>query len=99
MKNKHCKWCDHSFETKVSYQIYCSPECRDAATKEKIAERYQVQRRVRRRDKPRLCKSCQRKLSAYNDHNICDTCEADPSEVAKALREIKGFMNGKDRKE
>ena len=97
MKNKHCKWCDRQFETKVSYQIYCSPECRDAATKEKIAERYQMQRRVRRKDKPRACKSCNRKLSVYNDQNICETCEADPSEVSKILREIKGLMNGKDR--
>ena len=98
MKTKHCKWCDNQFETKVSYQIYCSPPCRDAATKEKIAERYQMQRRVRRRDKPRTCKSCSRQLSAYNDQNICDTCEVDPSEVSKILREIKGLMNGKDRK-
>lgn len=97
MKNKHCKWCDNHFEAKVSYQIYCSAECRDAATKEKIAERYQMQRRIRRKDKPRLCKSCNRKLSAYNDQNICDTCEADPNEVSKILREIRGLMNGKDR--
>lgn len=97
MKNKHCEWCDHSFQTKISYQIYCSAECRDAATKEKIAARYQIQRRNRRQGKPRECKSCSRSLSVYNDSQLCETCEVDPSEVTKALREIKGIANGKDR--
>jgi|LauGreDrversion4_2_1035121.scaffolds.fasta_scaffold40462_7 hypothetical protein len=96
MKNKHCSWCDNSFKTKISYQIYCSPACRDAATREKIAARYQLQRRKRRVEKPRLCKSCNRKLSSYNDDNICDLCPSDPTEVAKILRDIKGLMNGKD---
>jgi hypothetical protein len=98
MKNKHCEWCDHTFKTNISYQIYCSPECRDAATKEKIAARYQIQRRQRRKGKERLCKSCEKRLSVYNDDTICETCSADPSEVAKVLRDIKGLMNGKDRK-
>jgi hypothetical protein len=97
MKNKHCKWCDHTFEAKVSYQIYCSSECRDLATKEKISERYQLQRRLRRRDKPRYCRSCSKQLSAYNDSTICDTCSSDPTDVSKVLKEIKGLMNGKDR--
>ena len=97
MKNKHCSWCDHSFQAKVSYQIYCSPECRDLATKEKIAERYQAQRRIRRKGKQRLCRSCNRQLSMYNDDTICETCGTDPVEVAKVLRDLKGFMNGKDR--
>lgn len=47
MKSKHCEWCDHTFETKISYQIYCSSECREAATKEKIMARYQISRRKR----------------------------------------------------
>lgn len=98
MKNKHCDWCDHAFQTKISYQIYCSPDCRNAATKEKIAARYQVQRRHKRREKPKLCRSCNKPLSVYNDGNICEACLSDPTEVAKALREIKGLINAKDRK-
>ena len=34
---KHCQWCDKTFESLISYQIYCSLECRESATKEKIA--------------------------------------------------------------
>lgn len=95
MKNKHCQWCDTSFETNISYQIYCSPECRDDATKEKISQRYAIVRRERRQGKIRKCKSCQANLSAYNDEEICQGCSVNPSEVNKALKEIKGLKNGK----
>jgi hypothetical protein len=96
MKTKHCEWCDHSFKTKISYQIYCSAECREAATKEKILARYQITRRVKRAEKVRACKSCGSDLSMYNDDQLCQSCDVNPSDVAKALKEIKGLMNGKD---
>lgn len=96
MKTKHCQWCDNQFETLVSYQIYCSPPCREAATKEKIAERYAHTRRTRRlNSKPRQCKSCGVSLSAYNDEELCAECVVNPADVKKALKEIKGFANGK----
>jgi hypothetical protein len=98
MNKKHCKWCDHSFDTSVSYQIYCSASCRDSATREKIAERYQIARRNKRRGKPRLCKSCDSQLSIYNDDRLCQQCTVDPSEVTKALKAMKGIANGKDSK-
>jgi hypothetical protein len=97
MKTKHCEWCDHTFETKVSYQIYCSAECRSSATKEKIAARYLVTRRIRRSGKERKCKSCGVSLSIYNDDQICQSCIVNPSDVAKALREIKNIANGKNK--
>lgn len=87
---KHCKWCDDVFETKISYQIYCSPECRESATKEKIAERYLLTRRKKRMGKERKCKSCESNLSIYNDELLCIKCNINPSEVAKALKQIKG---------
>ena len=34
-------------------------------------------------------------LSIYNDEQTCDKCDINPSEVAKALKEIKGISNGK----
>jgi hypothetical protein len=95
MKNKHCSWCDNSFETSISYQIYCSAECREAATKEKIAERYRAQRTKRRGRNPRKCKSCGSTLSMYNDEPTCQRCSSNPDDVAKALKEIKGIANGK----
>jgi hypothetical protein len=95
MKNKHCEWCDHQFQTKISYQIYCSAECRDAATKQKIAARYQITRRAKRYNKPRKCRSCDTQLSMYNDELLCQKCVIDPSEVTKALREIKKLKDNK----
>ena len=95
MKAKHCQWCDHTFETSISYQIYCSSPCRDAATKEKILARYQVTRRTKRIGKVRKCKSCSASLSIYNDEPLCRTCEVNPTDVSKTLKEIKGIADGK----
>ena len=94
---KHCQWCDNSFEPAVSYQIYCSSECRSEATKQKILERYQISKRKNR--KPKLCKSCGSKLSIYNDEQLCNSCFVNPSDLSKALRKIKGIANGKDWKD
>jgi hypothetical protein len=96
MKAKHCQWCDTNFETDISYQIYCSSECREFATKEKIAERYVIARRNRRVNQIRVCKSCGGRLSAYNDEIICGLCVVNPIDVTKALKEIRGIANGKD---
>lgn len=93
---KHCQWCDEQFTTKISYQIYCSAECREAATKEKIVERYAFTRRNRRHGKVRKCKSCSANLSAYNDEPLCTACVVNPNDVSKALKDIKEFMNGKN---
>lgn len=96
MKAKHCQWCDNTFETQITYQIYCSPGCREEATKEKIADRYVIARRTRRMGQVRICKSCGGRLSAYNDEPICSACTVNPAEVTKALKEMKGIANGKD---
>lgn len=97
MKNKFCEWCDTTFEPSVSYQIYCSPECRELATKEKIAERYSIKRRNSAKRKARKCKACGNKLSTYNDDALCSTCLVDPKEVSKTLKQIKGMSDGKDK--
>lgn len=94
---KHCQWCDAQFLAKTSYQIYCSVGCRDLATKEKIALRYEQTRRERRRDKDRRCKICDDPLSIYNDEKTCETCVVDPKEVGRVLRQIRGIANGKDK--
>ena len=93
MINKHCEWCDHSFQTKISYQIYCSAECREAATKEKIMQNYFLKQVKKRFEKKRTCKSCGSLLSAYNDSQTCFACVSNPSDVSKALKEIKGIIN------
>lgn len=96
MKNKHCQWCDHSFETDISYQIYCSAECREAATREKIAARYNQTRRSRRIGKDRPCLSCSKQLSIYNDGDLCDNCLANPRDIKGALKDIRRLISGKE---
>jgi hypothetical protein len=95
MTNKHCSWCDKQFQTKLSYQIYCSPECREHATREKIAEKYLRDKVKKRAGKIRLCKSCNKQLSMYTEESICQACDIDPDDVKDALKEIKGIINGK----
>lgn len=97
MKQKHCKWCDNTFETSISYQIYCSAVCRDAATKEKILDRYQTIRRKKRIGKTRICKSCGSNLSIYNDEPLCNVCNVNPADIKRALKEIKGLSNDKSK--
>ena len=86
---KQCHWCNNAFESQVSYQIYCSPECREEATKEKIAARYVVSKRQKRKGKNRKFKSCEEQLSIYNDESLCVKCNINPVDVSKALKEIK----------
>jgi hypothetical protein len=93
---KNCKCCDNQFESNVSYQIYCSPVCRDIATKEKIAIRYMQSKRQKRKGKTRLCKSCSLPLSIYNDDPVCSSCAVNPDAVGKAIKQIKGKTNGKE---
>lgn len=93
---KTCQWCDAAFQPKVSYQIYCSDPCREAATKEKIAQRYAIARRNKMISKPKLCKSCHKPLSVYNDDSLCSSCIVDPKQVSKTLREMRGIANGKE---
>jgi hypothetical protein len=92
---RHCNFCDRQFQQSVSYQIYCSVECRELATKEKIAARYLQSKRLKRKGKTRLCKSCSAPLSIYNDHPVCSSCSVNPDAVSKAMKKIKDKTNGK----
>ena len=86
--------CETHFKPKVSYQIYCSEECRDLSTKEKIAERYQVTKRQKRLGKTRRCLGgCGVQLSIYNDSGFCSNCNISEKAVAKMLKEVKGFFD------
>ncbi len=91
---KLCSRCDLYFTPKVSYQIYCSESCRDDATKEKIAERYQITRRQKRIGRIRKCLGgCGVDLSIYNDSGFCSNCNISKKEVDKMLKQIKGFFD------
>ena len=91
---KLCDRCDDHFTPKVSYQIYCSSECRDAATKDKIAGRYHVTRRQKRIGKDRRCLGgCNTSLSIYNDSGFCANCNVSKKAVDKMLKDLKGFFD------
>jgi hypothetical protein len=93
---KNCKRCEKTFETKVTYQIYCSDICREQATKEKIASRYIVAKRQKRIGKVRKCKNCENDLSIYNDEPICTFCLINPVEVVRALKKLRIIINDKE---
>lgn len=91
---KQCERCDTKFKPKVSYQIYCSENCRDEATKDKIAERYQITRRQKRIGKRRICLGgCGTQLSIYNDSGFCSNCNIHQKAVEKMLKELKGIID------
>ncbi len=91
---KQCNRCDSKFKPKVNYQIYCSSECRDLATKDKITERYYITRRQKRIGKVRKCLGgCGIQLSIYNDSGFCTSCNISKKSVDKMLREIKGYFD------
>ena len=91
---KLCERCDNRFQPKVTYQIYCSPECRDSATKDKIAERYNVSRRQKRIGKVRRCLGgCGVQLSIYNDSGFCSNCNVSQKAVEKMIKELKGIID------
>jgi len=91
---KQCEKCDTYFKPKVTYQIYCSDECRTIATKEKISERYLITRRQKRKNKIRMCLGgCETKLSIYNDDGFCANCNVSKKAVDKMLKQIKGYFD------
>jgi len=91
---KLCERCDKRFQPKVTYQIYCSTECRDSATKDKIAERYNVSRRQKRIGKFRICLGgCGVQLSIYNDSGFCSNCNVSQKAVEKMIKELKGIVD------
>lgn len=91
-----CVWCSELFEPKVSYQIYCSPECRSDATKKKISERYEMNRIKTRfeSNKDRKCSGgCGTSLSIYNNKGFCTKCMVNKRKVDKMLKELKGLFD------
>ena len=90
---KLCSRCDTYFLPRVTYQVYCSELCREEATRDKIAERYQATRRQKRIGKVRKCLGgCDTSLSIYNDSGFCANCNVSAKQVAKMLKELKGFI-------
>lgn len=95
---KDCSWCNSPFEPTTSYQIYCSVDCRQAATKEKIKERSRVALIKRRSKKVRMCvNGCGTPLSVYNDDKFCRKCGLNNKLVDKALKSIENLFDWEDK--
>lgn len=93
---KVCEWCSDEFKPAVKFQIYCSSECREASTKEKIIRRYQINKVKQRKGKERLCAGgCGIMISIYNDEKFCSACKINVEKVEKALGKIKGMSKDK----
>ena len=89
-----CTWCDKEFEKKSTKQIYCSIECRHEASKEKILERYHIEKRKKRKGKIRMCAGgCGTALSMYNDSGICDNCIVNKKKINSFIKELKGYFD------
>lgn len=96
---KECAWCSSYFSADVSYQIYCSAECRKTATKEKIRDRSRIAVIKRRSKKKRMCiNNCGTQLSVYNDDKVCNRCKVNDKLVNKALNNMKDFFDYEDDK-
>lgn len=94
---KECAWCSDYFAPATSYQIYCGPDCRVEATKQKIKDRGRAAVIKRRRKKVRVCKNgCGTTLSIYNDDKICRKCKTNDKLVNKALNSIQEFFDIED---
>jgi hypothetical protein len=95
---KSCAWCANEFDPPISYQIYCSPSCRESATREKISERYKANKLKNRSKKPRKCAGgCEVLLSIYNDNNFCSSCMINNKKVDKMLKELRGLFDYEQR--
>lgn len=89
-----CKWCDDEFTATSSRQIYCSPDCRKAASKEKIVERQLISKRIKRQTRKRMCAGgCNTPLSIYNDTGMCDNCLVHKRKMAEFMRDLKEYFD------
>lgn len=68
------KDCEVEFTPATHNQKYCCAECCRIATNQRIMEKY-YDKRDQRQGKARYCKSCDSRLSRYNDGQFCSSCE------------------------
>lgn len=92
---KQCDWCNGRFFPAVSFQIYCSEDCRTAATKHNQALKSKERKLSRRKTKKRICANsdCNNVLSVYNDSKYCASCFFSEHVVLRELENIKRRKN------
>ena len=89
-----CVWCGDEFNPNSSKQIYCGHKCRSEASKEKIVERYHIEKRKKRIGKEKKCAGgCNTILSIYNDSGICDNCLVHKRKMNNFIKELKEYFD------
>lgn len=78
--------CQKPFTKTTFNNIYCSPECCQAATNAKIMARYYANKK-KRDGSDRFCERCSTKLSRYNFGDYCSSCESQAK--TKMMEEMK----------
>jgi hypothetical protein len=90
---QHCILCDQEFDPNSPKQIYCSAECRQKASKQKIIERYEKEKIKKRIGKERRCAGgCNTVLSIYNGTGMCDNCLEHKKKVNNFMKELKQYF-------
>lgn len=90
----YCVWCDENFEPSSTKQIYCSVECRQQASKEKIELRNKTEKIKNRIGKEKKCAGgCGTILSIYNDEGICEICIEHKRKMNTFMKELKGYFD------
>lgn len=90
----YCTWCDDEFIPSSSKQIYCSPECRQQASKEKIVERNKAEKIKNRIGKEKRCAGgCNTIISIYNDEGICENCIEHKRKMNSFMKELKKYFD------
>jgi hypothetical protein len=91
---KSCDWCSTEFQPKVSYQIYCTVECRELATRKKIYDRYRSNGAKKRSKKRIKCAGeCGTVISMYNESLFCSVCNVNKKKVDKMIEDLKGLFD------
>ena len=87
---KLCKNCLSAFYGSVERQVYCCPECRIAATKEKQAG---LRRKSPSKRKKCASNKCDNFVSEYTDSIYCSHCFLSGKVIEKDLRKIRRIVN------
>lgn len=94
MEEAFCNFCGEIFYRNSSKQIYCGPDCRQEASREKILERYNIEKIKKRVGKNKTCAGgCGTILSIYNDSKMCENCIVNNKKMNKFLKEIKDYFD------
>lgn len=78
----NCGWCGDLFIKRRPNMVYCKKECCNAATNQKLIEKYHRDK-SKRNQKDRKCLKCDSKLSRYNQDDVCHACQIKESESEK----------------